>query len=405
MPKGPKARGVFQRDRTWWIRWVCTLGHDHRNLSGELKTVATEEHKTKRAEVREARKTGREYCPRLVQRQRPTFFEDILADYMEYSARNKRSHNNDRAKAESFKKRFRHRLATAVTAKDVEDFKAACVEGRSVATVNHYLKFLKAVFNRAIRQGSLTYNPVRPVKLFQEHNARNRCLSPDEETRLLDALPGWFRPLVRLALHTGMRRGELQALKWQDVDFNAGTLRIQRDKAGDGRWVALNSAALGALQTVKREQKIMSPYVFCSPEGKFLHNIERVWRPALRAARIPDFRFHDLRHTFASRLAMAGVDLYTVQRAGGWKTQTMVQRYAHLSPDHIRAAVERLAQAPSASGTGTKTGTRETGEKQREAEVLEKFGAPGGIRTPDPRLRRPMLYPTELQARAGILRG
>ena len=67
----------------------------------------------------------------------------------------------------------------------------------------------------------------------------------------------------------------------------------------------------------------------------------------------PDFHFHDLRHTFASRLAMAGVDLYTVQRAGGWKTAIMVQRYAHLSPDHIRAAVERLAQ----NGIGTKIGT------------------------------------------------
>jgi hypothetical protein len=71
MTKGPKARGVFQRHRRWWIRWVCTLGHDHRNLSGDLKTVATEEHKAKRAAVREARKTGTEYCPRLVQRQDP----------------------------------------------------------------------------------------------------------------------------------------------------------------------------------------------------------------------------------------------------------------------------------------------------------------------------------------------
>jgi len=77
----------------------------------------------------------------------------------------------------------------------------------------------------------------------------------------------------------------------------------------------------------------------------------------VQAANIPNFRFHDLRHTFASRLAMAGVDLYTVQRAGGWKTQVMVQRYAHLSPDHIRAAMERLARNTSGSATGTKTGT------------------------------------------------
>ena len=87
---------------------------------------------------------------------------------------------------------------------------------------------------------------------------------------------------------------------------------------------------------------MLSTYVFSSPEGKLFHNFERYWRPALRAANIPDFRFHDLRHTFASRRAMAGVDLYTVQRAAGWKTQVMVQRYAHLDPRHMRAAVGRL---------------------------------------------------------------
>jgi integrase len=108
---------------------------------------------------------------------------------------------------------------------------------------------------------------------------------------------------------------------------------------------------------VKREQQVLGPHVFCSPQGKFLHNFEREWKVALQAAKIPDFRFHDCRHTFASRLAMLGTDLYTVQRAGGWKTQVMVQRYAHLSPDHIKAAVERLARANSEAATGTKAGT------------------------------------------------
>jgi integrase len=227
----------------------------------------------------------------------------------------------------------------------------------AVATVNQHLKLLKAIYNRAIRAGRLTYNPVSAVKLYQEHNARNRCLTPEEEARLLKALPARLRPFVIVALNTGMRRGELQALRWDDVDLGAGTLRIHRDKAGEGRWVVLNGAAREALLSVKHEQKVLGPYVFCSPEGRYLHNFERDWKPALHAANISDFRFHDCRHTFASRLAMLGTDLYTVQRAGGWKTQVMVQRYAHLSPDHIKAAVERLAVANSHSATGTKTGT------------------------------------------------
>jgi integrase len=357
MKTGRKVRGVFWRDCQWWIRWACTLGHDHRKPSGEVKTAATEEHEAKRAEVREARKVGRECCPRLVQRQRPALFEDIVADYMECSQRTKRSHDDDRPKAERFLSMFRNRLAADISSKEIEDFKAVFADGRTVATVNHYLKFLKAVFNRAVRQGRLTYNPVAAVKLYRENNARNRCLTPEEESRLMKALSARLRPLVTVALHTGMRRGELRALRWEDVDFSTATLRIRLDKAGDGRWVTLNTAAVEALLAVKREQKVLSPYVFCSPEGKFLHNWERAWRPALRATEVPDFRFHDLRHTFASQLAMAGVDLYTVQRAGGWKTQTMVQRYAHLSPDHMRAAVERLARTQSGSATGTKTGT------------------------------------------------
>ena len=360
MAKGRKVRGVFWRHGEWWIRWACTLGHDHRTPSGDSKTAAAEEHKARRAEVRQARKAGRESCPRLLRRDRPVLFEEILDDYTQYSERTKRSHNNDHAKAECFQALFRNRMAVDITPREIEDFRASFGDGRAIATVNHYLKFVKAVFNRAIRQGRLTNNPVTPIKLAREHNARNRCLSPEEEARLLDAVPAWMRPLITVALHTGMRLGELRALQWEDVDEKTGSIRIRRDKAGDGRWVAMNSVVREALHTIKRERKVLGPFVFCSPEGKYLHNFERYWRPAVTAARIRDFRFHDLRHTFASRLAMTpGVDLYTVQRAGGWKTPIMVQRYAHLSPDHIRAAVEKLAQGTSSAATGTKTGTAE----------------------------------------------
>src|SRR5215468_10574554 len=103
---GRKVRGVFRRDGEWWIRWACTLGHDHRKPSGELKTAATEEHKAKRAEVREARKAGRECCPRLVTRTRPALFEEILADYMEHSRRNKRSTDDDNPKEQRFRALF-----------------------------------------------------------------------------------------------------------------------------------------------------------------------------------------------------------------------------------------------------------------------------------------------------------
>src|SRR6266508_4284151 len=128
MKAGRKIRGVFWRDGEWWIRWACTLGHDHRKPSGQLKTAANEEQKAKRAEVRDARKTGRESCPRLVERTRPLTFEELLADYLVYSKQSKRFHRHDRTRGRRLRATFGGRLASDVTSKDVEAFKAALAQ-------------------------------------------------------------------------------------------------------------------------------------------------------------------------------------------------------------------------------------------------------------------------------------
>src|SRR5215467_1253809 len=124
-------------------------------------------------------------------------------------------------------------------------------------------------------QGRLAYNPVSAIKLCRENNKRNRCLSAEEEDRLLEALPDRLRPFVTVALYTGMRRGELRSLRWDAVDFTTDTIHLKRDKAGEGSWVTLSSVARDALLAVKREQKIMSPFVVCAPHANFLHNWER----------------------------------------------------------------------------------------------------------------------------------
>src|SRR5262249_40519928 len=156
-------------------------------------------------------------------------FEELVEDYLEYSRRSKRSSADHMPRARRLLVLWKDRLAMDLTSKDVEGLKASLAEtltkGRkrsleadnkrkpqalqplSPATVNHHLKLLKAVYNRAIRAGRLTYNPVAAVNLLHEHNARNRCLSLEEENRLLNALPARLRSFVVVALHTGMRRG------------------------------------------------------------------------------------------------------------------------------------------------------------------------------------------------------
>jgi hypothetical protein len=160
---GRKVRGVFFRDGEWWIRWACTLGHDHRKPSGELKTAATEEHKAKRAEVREARKAGRECCPRLVKRERPPLFEEILSDYMEHSRRTKRSTDDDKPKGASrrccslvicVKHRAKGKISSVVPCGEAEG-KREGETRRRPATVNHYL-VLRQFLTSARMAGSLT---------------------------------------------------------------------------------------------------------------------------------------------------------------------------------------------------------------------------------------------------------
>jgi integrase len=116
----------------------------------------------------------------------------------------------------------------------------------------------------------------------------------------------------------------------------------------------------------------VSPLVFCTPEGRSLAvNFKRYWQPVVKAAGLADFRFHDLRHTFASRLVARGVSSYIVQHAGGWRTASMMQRYAHLDPGTIRAAVELLAlpNASFSSRSGTDSGTAAPEEAPAQAAI------------------------------------
>lgn len=161
---------------------------------------------------------------------------------------------------------------------------------------------------------------------------------------------------MALALNTGLRRGELFGLRWDDVDFTTNVLTIRHTKAGRTRHVPMNAEVrtiLGALESRGR-----SPYVLPSANSarpRDAHNfIRRMFTPALKRARIGDFRWHDLRHTFASRLVMCGVDLRSVQELLGHTDIKMTLRYSHLSPAHLLAAVERLPAAPT--GTATSTG-------------------------------------------------
>jgi integrase len=184
-------------------------------------------------------------------------------------------------------------------------------------------------------------NPVKKIRFAREDNGRVRFLSPDEETRLLAHCSNPLRPVIITALNTGLRRSELLALSRDDVDFERGlvTVRAAYAKNGKSRSVPMNTMLTHTLEAVKIKS---AGAVFCKQDGKPYRDFRTAFEGAVKRADIPDFTFHDLRHTFASPLVMKGVDLPTVKELMGHKHINMTLRYTHLANSHKKDAVSKL---------------------------------------------------------------
>ena len=199
---------------------------------------------------------------------------------------------------------------------------------------------LKTAFSYAVLNGKVNRNPVKEIKMERENNQRVRYLTPDEESRLFAVLPEKYHILVLVALHTGMRKTEQFSLEWRDVDFIQGQIKVRVSKSGKSRIIAMNKTVTEALRGLSKVRRIDNPYVFPGEKPRSRRtDLPKYWEQYLQAASIQNFHWHDLRHTFASRLVMAGVNLYSVKELLGHHDFKMTQRYAHLSPEHLKAAV------------------------------------------------------------------
>ncbi len=238
------------------------------------------------------------------------------------------------------------------------------------------MSFLRRVFNVAIEDGLLDANPVKPKLFAKENNARVRYLTEDDEKRLRERLGEDEWPKVAIAIHTGLRRGEQFGLRWEHVDFTTGVITVPRSKSGEARRIPMNDTVRELLRTLP--SRLKSEWVFPSGTGETALDaknfVSRVFLPALVEAEIENFHWHDLRHSFASRLVMRGVDLRTVQELMGHESYEMTLRYSHLSPSHQLEAVQRLNE----NRTDTTTDT-----KPEEARAAIGSGAPKATEAPD----------------------
>jgi integrase len=248
-----------------------------------------------------------------------------------------------------------------ITPQEIERHFEQCIEDEkwAASTVNHYRSLLSLTYRLAIRDGKAASNPARTTRHRREDNSRVRYLTPDEENKLRAEMerrwPG-HAPELDLPLHTGLPLSEMYGLDWQDVDLTRGLILIRRGKNGESRYARLNSVALKAL-TDLRKRGDGTGAVIRNVEGEPLAGPRYWFEKAIQKAGIANFHWHDLRHTFASRLTMAGVGLRATQDALGHKSVAMTVRYSHLAPDFLLNVVEKLVPQPTETDSAERTDT------------------------------------------------
>ena len=337
-----KVRGVFEKtpgSGVWWIQYFDADGRRRREKIGS-KSAAIKTVELRRTKTREGAK-----MPVNIRAKKITFSE-ISESALAWSRANKRSSAHDVFRMPKLVAQFGPRQAEDIEPSEITEWLESQSEW-TLATRNRYLALMKLTYRLAQSLGKIKTNPTRLVRQRKENNERIRYLSAAEEIKLRAVMEKDYPdriPEFEIALMTGMRMGEQFTLDWSEIDLGAGTVHLSQTKNGRSRFVRLNSRALSVMGMLS-ERSVGSGRVFPSKRPDW-------FREAIRKAGIKQFTWHCLRHTFATRLIMAGVDLKTTQELMGHLSITMTARYAHLSPEHRAAALEKLCP-PSATTTAT----------------------------------------------------
>jgi integrase len=308
----------------------------------------------RRNEVREGKD------PEITKRIKNHIFNELASQYESWVERQK-SFGSKKYFIAHLKESFGNIPLRQISTRLVEEYQSRMLSQEyAPASVNRHLACLKHMVRKGCEWEMLSeeiLKRVRRVKLLPENNRRLRYLSIDECRKLTDSCNPLIRPIVIAALNTGMRKGEILSLEWEKhIDLRHGFILLDQTKNGERREIPINQTLRGILTAIPR--RIDCPYVFTDEEGKRFKDVTKRFQSACRKAGIKDLHFHDLRHTFASQLVMAGVDLTTVKELLGHHDFKMTLRYAHLAPAHKHNAVSILDRALNREATIQKLDNR-----------------------------------------------
>lgn len=323
----------------WWATWNDQDGKRHRRSTG------TSDHKLAEALVSKWVQEGfmEEHFGKVPEKP----FSEALLNYAKVQKRDHEKHYRDKTRycLKRLQQWFGGFNLSEITLRVVQKFMDERLDDVSIGTVQRDVSTLRAILYKAYREGFLEKPPRVPK--FKRLKPRTRWITPDEEEDLVKASASHLAPIIRLAVNTGGRRSELLGLDWRNVDMKNRRLTFVDTKNGEDRTLRMTNAALLVLVGVG--PKTSGP-VF-TYKDRPIKGIKSSYDRARKNAGLEDVRFHDLRHTFASRLVQGGVPLYDVMQMMGHKSLEMVQRYSHLAPDYQERAMNVL------NGIGHNLGT------------------------------------------------
>jgi integrase len=323
---------VFKKQGVYWIDYYVS-GRRNRERIGPDKRLAETVLKKRQVAIAEGKYLDKTRVPRCT-------FDELAALYLTWARTNHQGFAPTQSRVKRLQEAFGPSQLRDITPLMVDEYTQKRATICRPATVNRETQLLGHMFKRAIAWGKAMENPACHLRPLRTNNRRLRYLSHEEIGRLLAAADAILRPMVLVALHTGLRRGEQFSLTWQDIDFRLGVLRVLHTKNGERREIPMSRTLRDTLERLPR--RLGSDHVFPGRTGRGMANIRGRFHRALREAGIEGFRWHDLRHTFPSHLVMAGANITSVKELMGHKTLVMTLRYAHLAPDFQRDAINRL---------------------------------------------------------------
>lgn len=289
-------------------------------------------------------------------------FKDLVNVYLEYSKANNRSYKCNESKALRFKELWGNKQLKDISPMDIEKYKISrkkeikvkekIVNGEVIpakyisnTTINRDIEVLRKMFNIAIENNWLLKNSCGKVKKLREQNVLERYLTPDEEIRLLNACIGHFeymKPIIQFALNTGMRKEEILSLTWKCVSFENKKITLLDTKNGKKRFIPINSVVMSILKEAHKNKVCEYVFVNHTTETRY-SDLKRSFNALCLKANVENFRFHDLRHTSATRMVGAGVPITMVKDILGHSDIHTTMRYAHAITEQSLEAIETLS--------------------------------------------------------------